>query len=278
LTNEYALNYRASQNKRLQVELALLKLAYLQSALNVEKMVGQAPPVPIPQKKNPVDKPIQVQEPKLSLQPKPPSPVIPLVEPAKVVEMPVKQEKETPKVIEEKQVEKPKQTGSALERLKNLKKKKKVEDGVTLDSLDKLGEQEAEKAAAFKDRQTLLEYGMGDAEIQKHWLAFKDSLTSSRLKGAFAAVLPVMKEGCIYAKANSRIEQTTIQGECRDFVKKLSDDLNLKDIEIEIDVDLEKSAEIAKQVLTIEDKLNELIEQNPAIDEFRKRLLLVLKY
>ncbi len=281
LTNEYALNYRASQNKRLQVELALLKVAYLQSALNVEKL-AQAPAAPLPQKKNPVtpvaniqEPPPPIVEPKVSYAtPSNPKPVEPV---AKVVNLTPTAEK-MPKKEEKEKKPATKKTGSISQKLKGLKKRKKEEKETKLESIDKIAQQEAEKAAAFKERTTLTEYGMSSEEIQKHWSIFKDSLDSPRLQAAFASAMPIIKDGVIYAKANSRIDQITIQQECRDFVKKLSDDLNLKEVEVEIDVDLEKSAEISKEILTTEDKLNALIEQNPAIDEFTKRLVLALKY
>jgi len=52
IINSFAINYKTVQNKQLQVELALLKIANLKSLININKLSSSAAPIPIPEKKN----------------------------------------------------------------------------------------------------------------------------------------------------------------------------------------------------------------------------------
>lgn len=292
ITNDYGLAYKTSQNKRLQVELALLKLAYIQSALDVQKMVVAAPTNQVLKKKD-SPAPIKVKE----ATPKPYEPIaateqkvqeeIPKKE---VVETPQKETKKEEEATiveskeetkkEEKTVEQPsakKQNLSLAEKRARLKGKAK-DKATTLQKMEVIAEEQKGKTAEFAEKKTLTEHGLATETLQEYWNKFGKSLDSTRGQAAFKEYQPIIQNGMIFVKVGSRVDSALIREEGTRFAGLLSRKLNLKDVAIEVDVDIKKSEAIAKQVFTSDDKFKALVKKNPAIAELQQRLALALKY
>jgi len=279
ITNDYALAYKTSQNKRLQVELALLKLAYIQSALDVQKMVVAAPTNQL-QKKKDSPTPLKVEQ----ATPKPYESVAEqaTVPKKEVVETPKKEVVETPEKEKEKMatVEPPpakKEKLSFAEKKARLKNKAKNQ-ATTLQKIEVIAEEQKGKTAEFAEKQTLTENGLSTETLQEYWNKFGNTLDSTRGQSAFKNYQPIIQNGMIFVKVGSRVESALVREEGTRFAGLLSRKLNLRDVAIEVDVDIKQSEAIAKQVFTSDDKFKALVKKNPAIAELQKRLALALKY
>jgi DNA polymerase-3 subunit gamma/tau len=267
LLNEAEINFRVARNKRLHVELALIKLCYLSQALqltastdavNKKKLVDGvkavafkaiAPiAVPLTSKSHaPLQKP--VQEAKLVIET--PSPKPPLVEEKSAVHLAIPTE------------EKPKQvtvTKTKLSSLDVLRQKIATENGQQIIA-DKPLEENSLKAAWKKFIERLKE------QKRPAWQSFD------------LAELVIKDDACFEAIVTNRINEKFIELERKDAGEFLQQELSNRALQFTITlVEGPKDYIVADAPLSAKDQYLKIIEQYPLIKELKDRLGLQLDY
>ncbi len=303
IVNEYALNHRTVQNKRLQIELAMLKLSKIQLAFDLKNK--QVAPVGGTQKKNKLGATNKASEQTTTH--------------AKVEETVSKSQKnelsltslpskEQERHTVEKQQDASKSEEIVSESSQNLINIEKSETkqtnerpkpslketakgklglklggslaskGPQLKSLNQLLEIEAEKVEKEEGRRRVVETDLDTALIQKHWNAYKEGFDSNQSKAIFKKYQPILKANVIEVVVSNALEQARVREESTGLVDALVKQFNLLDLELTVSVDKSLAPQDENKVFTPNDKLQELIKKNPAVAELQRRLFLELKY
>ena len=334
IINTFAINYKTVQNKQLQVELALLKIANIKSLINISKLSSSA--APLPEKKNEVVKAGPTNTVKQvyrdPLDPrnqqsteKPIEKVKPVVE-EKIVkeeltavetsaleneenldkeqldgasEQPKNEESsakiEPPKKEDENKIGEPKHNKEETV----INKSEYVKDGLSAEkpkiqkslldfdedasspsilSLAEIEKEEVEKEKEIGDRKRIEETDLTTEDIQKLWSVFKESLDSNQSKAIFKKYPPVLDGGAIFVVVSNSVEQARVREEGVLFIETVTKQYGLIDLALNVSVDKSLEEETEKKLFTPQDKLQAMVEKNPAVEEFRRRLFLEIKY
>ncbi len=334
IINGYAINYKTVQNKQLQVELALLKIANLKSVLNFQQLTSVS--APVVEKKNnlgtekvetkakqvyrdPLDPRNQVGQNELVKK----EVILPDAEndvgkKVEVLENISQEKSETiaPNVKEEVKndsisnlnVEKSETSDKDLIKSEDeasveasTEKKEKIisenpsigktniQKNLLLDieddtnspsilSLAEIEQEEVEKEKEIGDRKRIDETDLNTEKIQKLWNVFKESLDSNQSKAIFKKYPPELKDAGVYVAVSNPVEQARVREEAVSFIDSVTKEYNLIELELHVSVDKSLEEETEKKLFTPQDKLQAMIEKNPAIDEFRRKLFLEIKY
>ncbi len=249
LSNECDVNFKMARNKRLHVEMALIKMTYINRAVKLAKS-GAAPTT------------IGAPVPNVSKQKKTPDAASPSI----VKEDPIAFNKATPDP-EGKEEDKPKLVISASFKSKPLPKISKM--NLSLSAIDKLVNDKVNQEANKEKVELSMEL------LQPIWDAYIDTVTSPSVRNTLKAAVLEINQTRILVKVGNTISKSRVQQESdlMEFIRKELETPRLA-MEIEIDetlkpIEIEKPK--VKKFLLPKEKYEKMHEINPLIEEFRKR-------
>jgi DNA polymerase-3 subunit gamma/tau len=256
ILNEAEINYKAAKNKRLHVELAIIRLTYLLQAIELssspegvvkKKRVDEAKPVAFrnipaikvvanpPPKKEVVEKP---SAPKLIIEEtKPPEPVAPEV-------------KETEK-----------------------------NHSVKSAQLDKIRRQIAERANASENKQAV---ALEQTRLQEAWNAYTSTLKENKnpaVQSFELAKLNILSDSSFEVISNNNLEQKFIEQEKRVLSEYLQNIFGNRSLNFAVKItDNPVEHEPVEKTLSKKDQYLLITEQYPIIKELKDKLKLDLDY
>ncbi len=296
IANQCEINYKTAKNKRLQVELCLMKMCYLMAAIDLSKEAKtvthlSAAPRMQAQIKN------EVQTSKIQTQDSSANPNTPKVkEPQTVYQSPPAslQKNEPPQAIaktsspiqKKEETETPKL--SMLEKAAALKSKK----GRTITgSLAGLKKKQKEAAIAEEKRKIEEERKLAEARaaapkleltaktIQNIWFSFAEQLDSESSKGLFRGIQPELKDKEILVTVAGVTQQGIVEAQSHNFLNFLNRQLGETNLMLKIEVDKSKVEEQSTHKLySPVDRFKKMVEENPALKEMQERLNLDIQY
>lgn len=243
LANDCDVNYKMARNKRLHVEMMLIRLAYIQKAVNAAQYT--------PEKKTPS---VTTTTPAPSTKPT-----------SKPVEQPT-MVKDDPPTYQKAEANK---TESTVK--KPLKKKGSLLSGIPkLSSLAKL-EAELEDNTPKEEVNTDL---LTQENVDKVWKDYVSNITSSFTKAKFTTLIPILEGESIKLIVASDFIKETVKKE-RDLLVHLQGKLKAPKLTFEFEIDKAKAPKPEKPkrptFLTPKQKYLQMRKLNPAVDELRKR-------
>jgi DNA polymerase III subunit gamma/tau len=265
ILNESEINYRSARNKRLHVELALIKLCYLKQALEItlngsdiskKKIVDTtravgfkniAPIAARPATTTPVAaKPKLVIETETAIKPPP----IPVETPALVQQMPVASTPPTPSAV----------TGKKISSLQNIREKVAIANGNAV-PVDMVLTEESLKRGWDLFIKILKE------EKNPAWQSFETSILRIKDANSFEAI--------VHMNINQKFLEFE-RNKASDFLKK---ELSNKQLQFIIILEEgEKEENTHDLPLSSREQYQKLIEEYPIVKELRDRLRLELDY
>lgn len=238
ISNDCDVQYKLARNKRLHVEMAIIKMCYIHRATKfVEVPVQQrivtntsAAPQTSPQKKN--------SEPKLT--------------PSTTTRNEVQEEKIP--------LEKPKKLSAIKKKLKST--------GFSLKNIEEAVKKESVANAADASLLT-------QENVQKAWKTFTENIKSQSTRAIMRTVTPTLENGLIKAKVGSALAKNSIgqEAELMSFLRK-----ELKSPMVVMEIDIDKSLVVEKiekpkapSFMSDKEKYKHLSSQNNALGELQKR-------
>ena len=246
LANECDVNYKMARNKRLHVEMSLIKMAYLNRAISASKnqVTIAAAPAPVAaqtiQKKNTNDASVTKE-----------------VEPVYTA---------TPS----ENGQSPTTTTPSSKKKTTLKSTDTVSFSTSILSIEAdIAKEEKEKANIEKTPLTL-------ENLNKFWQEYTKGIQSQSVKSAFKTAVLGLNNDDVTVKASSNFTKSSIQGE-RKVLDYLKQQFRNKELIITVVIDDIIAAEHAKKVeakrpMTDREKFVKMGEANQLIYDLRKRL------
>lgn len=235
ISNECDVNFKMARNKRLHVEMSLIKMTYLNRAIQAAKQVA----VPIEKKKKPRNT---------------------------ITQAAITEESGTTYQTNSNGENPQNRTSSP-----QIKPQLSNNETIQLGSLKDI---EAAVARAEKEEKAVDAPPFTIENIQKYWEEYIKRIESSSTQIAFKAVSFTIEGADIIVTTTSNFMKSTIQEEREvlDFLKK---EFHRKDLNLSIRVSKEaqkviEKKTVAKKHLSARDKFLQMRETNPAVDELRK--------
>ncbi len=259
LLNEAEINYKQARNKRLHVELTIIKLCYLLQAVEMVNNDGSVSKKKIVETARPVAfrsiQPIRVkeQEPEIVTQP-----VVQKISEAKLVI-------EEPEQRSEKKIASPSEPVMA-------------ETKRPLGSLDAIRKKLSAQNKNGKEVKELTQ-----AELRICWEKFIEKLNAKKNHSAVTnfkdAVLKIIDNNSIEIITESNIQQKFIEQERAELVDDLQDFFCNRQLTYNvIIIEKEGTGEIAEKPLSSREQYLKIIEEYPLVKELKDRLRLELDY
>lgn len=249
LANDCDINFRLARNKRLHVELCLLKMAYIQRTLDSASALASSE-----EKKNPEREPLT---PLPTSQPDtPPTPVVE-VKPAEPIQQAQPAVPEIP--VTDPKVTSPWKSSSHL---------------VATPRLDQLHtDQEVQDKPA--ESAQIKYIPLTPDTLQTAWDAYIESIQQETVKNLLKNIPIQLNENRIVATVSSALVENTLRSE-RGFMEHLRNTFQNQEIELSIEVQKPAASEAPKiqKPLSNNDKLLKLYEKNPLIKELAERFTL----
>ncbi len=253
LLSESELNYKAARNKRLHVELALIKLAYLNQALHLsqdftDKKKGTEQVKPVAYR---IIQPIEIKERKQTISEQ--------VKNSKIPQSEVRPES-GPKLI----IEKPKQP---------------VPSNTSLGALSKIRQEVVNRKITDKtDELKYLESGL----LLEIWNQFTVELKKNKNSAALSfegAELRIIDEQRFEIITNNNLEQKFVEQEKRKLTDLVQERFQNKNISFSLTI-REKSTEFVhlEKTLNKREQFIQIAEMYPLVKELKDRLKLELDY
>ncbi len=269
IANDCDVNYKMARNKRLHVEMAIIKMTYINRALQV----AQNPPAPVasPEKKTPeLNERSQGVPQRIVETPSPAPPAQPVVESAPV---PQANEKENqapvPKVPKPSVSERPVAQTNTAKPIPNLglKTDHDLPSLTSLEDLEEALEEESSKEEVPAEALRL-------EDVQPHWEQYIEMVQSPSLKSTLKRAELLLNEAQIKISVGSKISRELIQQESG-LMPYLRNQLKRNDLSLLIEIDQSKAPlekkEKPKTLLTPKEKYEHMKAQNPLIEDLRKR-------
>ncbi len=246
ICNDCDVHYRSAQNKRLHVEMALIKLTYIHRAIHTDHFSTADTP---DEKKNNNPQPLNI-------------PVISSERPVSTttVSSPATQTQSTAPAPTE---------AIPVAAIKPALKASIVNGGMLKD-LNKVYSEVREEYAIEQQSESKL-----NAEnLNAAWQQFMQTLDSPSLKASLDKAELTIENKKIIVMVGSKLAQDNIRQtlELTDYLRK---ELNDKEIMLDIQLDQEKIAELAAEAqqnrpLTVKEKYEKMVEENPLVDVLRQ--------
>jgi DNA polymerase-3 subunit gamma/tau len=263
ILNESEINYKAARNKRLHVELALIKLCYLQQALQLSVEEGAI------SKKKRVDsaRPVAFRQ------------IIPLsVTEDKSTDQSAKgKQSEAKLIIEERAVTKIEEPAPVEKPLERLTKKSAGDN--KLSALDKIRKQYKNNGDPGQEQTSV---PLNQEELKQVWDAYVQKLKESRNPAAQPfelALLEIKDENSFEVITANNIEQKFIEQERNHLFAFLQQQLNNRLLQFTVIVrgnpDQQPKLDIP---LSSREQFQKMMEQYPLVKELKDRLKLELDY
>jgi DNA polymerase-3 subunit gamma/tau len=287
ILNEAEINYKMARNKRLHVEMTMIKLTFLQQAIELSFDNETSTLI----KKKRVNGPVAVKfEPLQSLQIKP-SAAAPTAEaklyiqpqqkaPAMVAEpkptVPTFQPHEKAALATVAEVAEP----LVLMAGKPAAIKPKAPAGTKKTLLDSLRDQHLVNKQAENVKEAV---PVTEENLKEHWSCFTDKLKKQAKHSVVTvfnnAKLEVVNEQHFSVTVSASLEQKFIEQEKLHLLEYLKDCFQNRNIGFTIHINEQpKEIVISEQTLTSREKYQRIIEQYPLIKELKERLKLELDY
>ncbi|MBM3414381.1 MAG: DNA polymerase III subunit gamma/tau [Bacteroidetes bacterium] len=259
ILNEAALNYKAARNKRLFVELTLIKICYLEQALRITS--GE----PTLSKKKIVESPIGFRvspilpySPVSSTKSVAPAPVNPIITTSASAKLVI----ETP-----------------VEPIHSVPNEKKGQPGSPrLSALSKIREQFKQTGGPGSVEEKQLE----ESSLQKAWQLYTQQLKDAKNPAAQpfdSANLLIIDATSFEVITANNIEQRFIEQERNKLYAFLKERLANKNLQFSVITDEQKGAPLPSEgTLSSKERYQELIKRYPLIQELKERLKLDLDY
>ncbi len=268
LLNEAEINFRVARNKRLHVELALIKLCYLSQALELTANGGAL------SKKKVVEgaKAVAFK----TIQPL----SIPAQEPPFVeAPAPVPQPNQEAKLIIETPAPRPQKPALVEEKKEDYKPaEKKVDGNGKLSSLDAL----RRKLAAENGQQTISDQPLEMTLLQaacKKFIGYLKEQTRPAWQSYELAELKIKDEACFEVIVQNKINEKFIELERKEAGEFLQKELVNRLLQFTITlIEAPKEQGAVEAPLTAKDQYFKIIEQYPIVKELKDRLRLELDY
>jgi DNA polymerase-3 subunit gamma/tau len=255
ISNECDVNFKMARNKRLHVEMSLIKMTYLNRAVQAAKQGAiAAPAAPVEKKNEPHNTITQAAVTKET------APTYQTNRPSTQTSVEAPIEKSVEQIAENKPA--------------SPKIKPQLSNGDTI-QLGSIKDIEAAVAQAEKEEEAIDAPPLTIENVQKYWKEYIKGIESSSTQVAFKAVVFSIEEPDIIVTTTSNFMKSTIQEE-RAVLAYLKKEFNRKDLNLSIEVSkevqkkMEKKTVVNKQ-LSARDKFLQMRETNPAVDELRKR-------
>ncbi len=252
LANTCDVNYKMARNKRLHVEMALIKMTYINRAVKVAQnpAAAVATPAPTPEKKKQTEPVAPPKAAPLKIEPKA-APVAVVEEPK-----PVLYSTSAPKPVV--QEEKPRLRRSQKHSVMQVK---------DLSTLTKEVKNQQEQVATEEKP------ALDAAAIRQYWDTYADTARDSVRGMLKNTELIVQNEGQILARVGSKLSADIIRQE-RDLVQHLRTSFQRPRLALQIEIDESKAPPKIvqpKRKLTPKEKLGKMIEQNPLVKDLYER-------
>lgn len=255
LANSCDLNYKASKNQRLLVELCLMQLASL--TFEAEKKKGKPYIVPASYFHKKGIQPIKVE-----------IPTVPQTKeeiPEDHVDSHVVSE---PKTTDNEQIIAKKIAEKRPEII--LKKQQKATSGLSLKSIERKKEHQLRQIEVVLDEDDLPKEAFTEKELQGVWTDYAKTL-EKKGKRNLASILkidtPTLKNTTIHLEFPNSTNKVELERKSSDILGHIRKELNNFDINLHITVNEEMDKQF---VYTTKDKYEKLLEKNKALDVLRK--------
>jgi len=260
LANDCDINYKMARHKRLQVEMTLIKMAYINQAVELAKM----PPITPQNVASPQKKTLETNAPGRVEEPPPPSLI--------AEEEMAKKEKASEKKLPEKPVSEELDSPP----IKKTSKKTELRNHSTLgtpklNSLDELEEevQEAETNGAAKQESRL-----SSENLKKTWQQYLQKQAKTTTKNILKNAGISLNGAEIIVTVGSSLAENTLRQE-NNLMEFLREELHAPSLEFRFKIDpekaLSKSLPKRQKPMTDSEKYWKMKIRNPLVDEMRKR-------
>ncbi|MFT3825526.1 MAG: DNA polymerase III subunit gamma/tau [Chitinophagaceae bacterium] len=281
ILNEAEINFKAARNKRLHVELALIKLTYLQQAISItasdegvgkKKLIETAKPVAfrnvpdLRKQEAPKEKKETTTTPATSYKAGATQEAKLIIEEPKVNYQPKNTASETPKAAERPvQQTPPPNTQPAG-------------GGLKLGMLQNIRQQFANMPANSNTSSIPL----STDKLMEYWNQFAKELKDNRnpaFQSFYMATLNIINDGCFEVVTNNNLEQKFIEQERRVLSEYLQEKFNNRQLLFSITVSDNPSVDTTpvEKPLTARDQYFKIVEQYPLVNELRDKLKLALE-
>ena len=269
IANDCDVNYRMARNKRLHVEMALIKMAYINRAVELANQAAQNP-VPAEKKTAELSSTAKIPQAKIPIEKKT-EPIQPVMPVADVVKEP-EQSPTTPPVPK-----KEKSSPSDMPATSSLTADVKVNSPLKVTKLMSLDELENEVDQEAPDN--VDDENLTKEDVEQAWMKFLDSLTSPSTKVALKRVAFKVEGSKIDVLVGSRMSKAMIQEEM-ELMPYLRKELRNNKLSLNVTIDPEMApkdlTEKPKQPITDKEKYDQMREVNPLLDNFSERFDLKL--
>lgn len=250
IANECSLNYKNAQNKRLQIELALWKMAHIGTLLQTAKTIptALAPANPATTAAT-AEKKTELPPPPATTAIAPPPPVA------------------APTAIVSEPMPPPAAPAIATAAPSGYMKKvadKKTENMATV-SLNIDVVKEAQPASYRNNRITLTQ-----EHLENHWKDFGNSITSERSRQLWLQCEPLLEKGQIKINVESALRQADLRNEGRNFIEMLREKADIQHLELTVEI-VKKEEEENKIPYTPREKFADMANKNPYLQSMVQR-------
>jgi DNA polymerase-3 subunit gamma/tau len=261
ILNEAELNYKAARNKRLYVELVLIKLCYLEQALGVA--TGDAG---LSKKK--------ITEPPIGFKASPIRPYTPSISTKNITANPGKTANtQVPPQAAKLMIETPVEKQISL-----TKEIKSASTSPKLSALSKIREQFKQTSGTQWVEKKQLE----ETSLQEAWKLYTQQLEEARNPAAQpfdSASLRIIDASTFEVVTANNIEQRFIEQERNKLYAFLQERLSNKSLQFSVVADEQKGAALSTEgILSSKERYQEMVKRYPLIQELKERLKLDLDY
>ena len=268
LLNEAEINFRSARNKRLHVELALIKLCYLAQAIEITAGTGGIDKKKVVERTKAVAfraiKPIAAPK---QAQPKPEAP-----KPSQEAKLIIETKAEKPALVEEN-----KQAYITSQPASKEVPAKKATNG-KLSSLNAL----RQKIAIESGQQTMVDKPLEEAALKAAWKKFIEQLKEQKRpawQSYELAELVIEDDSSFEVIVTNKINEKFIDLERKDACAFLQQELSNRLLKFRITlIEAPKEDVNIEAPLTAKDQFIKLVEQYPIVKELKDRLKLDLDY
>ena len=267
--NNSDVNYKASKNKRLHVEMALIRMCHINSAI---ELAAEEQEIDLSKKKQGVTELSKGQNGKQKVSEGESADAEDSNDPAGKS---TTAEKAHEKKSESKDVPRPEQPSSAnTVQLKSLEElKKEVGKPET--------REEAATPGAVKEPSSQNIQEIDPDVLTGLWKQYADNLASEgrmSLNALMTVLSPTVDKNKILVMVENKLQLETFEGEKMALVKFFKDELNTSQVELYFEIDTSKIDKREKIAYTAGEKFKKMAEKNPMLVEFQKRLSLELEF
>lgn len=248
LCNDCDVNFKMARNKRLHVEMALIKMTYINRAVKIAKNPEAAPAVQV------------------SKQKKTPDAIAPSI--VKEEQPPIKKAEVEQPTVDSSAKQKEAQAPVISARVQTNSSPKPNKMSFSLSAIDKMVEENEQTESTKVTQELTID------RLQEVWNTYIESVSSPSVRNVLKNARLELDEKRIKVSTGTNMSKSTIQqeNELMDFIRKK---LERPKLALEIVIDPSMKPEVVKpkvkKFLLPKEKFEKMKEINPLVDELRKR-------